>query len=264
VVPTGVSTRISTHGLITEPSSSGHDGNMSRQPYVPATADRATPGKPRPSVVRFTVLLRSMLWDVLPALAVYCGARAAGAGPVVALIGGSTCAAIRMIWVALRQRRIDGFSILVLLGFAVGLALSLFFQSPGAVLLKDSVTTTIAGLVFLISALIGRPLTFEAVLRGAGDDAEHLAELRTRWADEFSFRRRFTVASVVWGVGLIGEALVRVPLVLALSADHAVLGSNLLGAGVIGSLFGWSAWYRRRAQAGRDVAPVSSGGAARR
>ncbi|MUM09352.1 hypothetical protein B5P44_31780 [Mycobacterium sp. CBMA 213] len=204
------------------------------------------------------MLLRSMLWDVLPALAVYYGARAAGAGPVPALIGGSACAAIRVAWVAARRRSIDSLSILLLLGFALGLVLSMFFQSPGAVLLKDSATTAVSGLVFLISALIGRPLTFAVVLRAAGDDAEHRADLNARWSAEAGFRRRFIVVSTVWGIGLLVEALARIPLVLALPADDAVVGSNLLGVGIIGALFGWSAWYRRRAQA-RSGQPARSG-----
>jgi hypothetical protein len=222
---------------------------MTQEPCASDTLDSAASTDRRRSQMRLVVLLRSLLWDVMPALTVYYGARAAGAGPVVALICGSVCAAVRTIWVAVRRRSIDGLSILLLLGFAVGLVLSMYFQTPGAVLLKDSVTTAVTGLVFLVSALIDRPLTYVAVLRAAGDDTERQAELRTRWAAERGFRRRFTVIAVVWGVGLIGEALARIPLVLALPADDAVVGSNLLAAGVIGGLFGWSAWYRRRAQA---------------
>lgn len=221
---------------------------MSREDSTPGTVDAIPAIDRRASTLRFAVLLRSMVWDVLPALAVYYGARAAGAGPVPALIGGSACAAIRVAWVAARRRNIDGLSILLLLGFVLGLVLTLLFRSPGAVLLKDSATTAVTGLAFLFSALIGRPLTFAVVLRAAGDDGEHRADLNARWSTQAGFRRRFIVVSTVWGIGLIGEALARIPLVLALPADDAVIGSNLLGFGIIGALFGWSAWYRRRAR----------------
>jgi hypothetical protein len=56
------------------------------------------------------------------------------------------------------------------------------------------------------------------------------------------------VASIVWGVGLLAEALVRVLLVFVLPISVVVGLSTVLVVVTIGSLTVWTLWYVRRAR----------------
>jgi hypothetical protein len=56
--------------------------------------------------------------------------------------------------------------------------------------------------------------------------------------------------STVWGVGLLAESLVRVPLVYALPVEVAVAATEGLLVATMLLLAAWNAWYLRRA---RDV-----------
>lgn len=58
------------------------------------------------------------------------------------------------------QRHVDEFSIFVLLGLVVGVVTTLFSGSAQAYFLKDSLATGLIGIAFLLSLLVGRPLTF--------------------------------------------------------------------------------------------------------
>jgi hypothetical protein len=59
-------------------------------------------------------------------------------------------------------------------------------------------------------------------------------------------RHGHLVASVVWGVGLLTEALVRVLLVFVLPISVVVGLSSALVVVFIGSLMAWTLWYLRR------------------
>jgi hypothetical protein len=61
------------------------------------------------------------------------------------------------------------------------------------------------------------------------------------------------VASMVWGVGLLAEALVRVLLVLLLPISVVVGLSTALVVVVIGSLMVWTLWYMRRVRRALSV-----------
>ena len=76
-------------------------------------------------------------------------------------------------------------------------------------------------------------------------------------------RRGHRLASTVWGVGLIAEALVRVPLVYLLPVDVSVGMTEALWIATFVGLMVWNGWYVRRAQKRRDAGrrePGTAGG----
>jgi len=203
---------------------------------------------PEPTPATRTVALRrmvgSMVWDVGLAVVAYYGARALGCSDYVALLAGTVTSAARITWVAVRDRRLDAFAGFLLVLFGVGLALTFVTGDARFVLAKDSVTSGVAGLLFLGSCLIGRPLTFYAAQRFAGPAGA--AELRAKAAADPAVRRRFTVMSVIWGAGLLTEALLRIPLAYLLPLDVAVGASSLLMAAAYTILIGWTIHSARR------------------
>jgi len=78
----------------------------------------------RPGGLATVGLIRVMLLDVgLPLLAYY-GLHALGVSDYRALLAGTVVAGLRVAFVALRNRRLDGFAGVLMAMFAIGLALS--------------------------------------------------------------------------------------------------------------------------------------------
>jgi hypothetical protein len=180
----------------------------------------------------------TMTWDVGLALGSYYGARAAGLSEYAALLAGTVAAAGRIGWVLVRDRRLDAFAGFLVLMFAAGTALTFLTGDARLMLAKDSATDALAGLVFLGSVLLGRPLAYTAAQRFAGPAGA--PALRARAATDPALRRRFRTISLVWGSGLLGESLLRLPLVYLLPLDAAVGASKVLMVAMYGALIGWT------------------------
>ncbi len=185
--------------------------------------------------------LALLLWDVALPLAAYYGLRLAGQSEQVSLLAGAAIAAFRIAWVAVRDRSFDGFAALLAGVLGVGLVLSLFTGDARFLLLKESFGTSTAGIVLLVSCFSRTPMMLIAVR--AGSSVAKRAEIDRLAGEVPGFRRAFTRMSAVWGVALLLEALVRVPLVYTLSADVMNGLSVVLLIAVIGGLSLWSVRY---------------------
>ena len=199
--------------------------------------------------VGFLAILKSLLWDVGLSLAAYFVAHWLGASDYVALLAGSLVALARMLWVAVRARKFDMFAAVMLGVFVVGLGLSFVTGSPKFLLVKESFGTGIAGLAFIGSCFIGRPLIYHAALRMQEGDPARAADFDQKWRDVPRFRRVFRVMSAVWGAGLLFDAVARIPLVLALSTPTAVTASTVLFIATMVLLALWTVRYVKAAQA---------------
>ena len=219
----------------------------SHAPAGPADASAGRPSTPTSSPIRQTALrgmVSSMFWDVGLAVVAYYGLRALGFDEYVALLAGTIAAAGRIAWVAVRARRLDAFAVFLLILFVVGLGLTFLTGDARFVLAKDSATSGVAGLIFLGSLAIGRPLTFYAAQRFAGPVGAF--ELRARAAADPAVRRGYSVSSAVWGAGLLAEAVLRIPLAYLLPLDVAVGASNLLMGAAYTALITWTIHYGKR------------------
>jgi hypothetical protein len=203
-------------------------------------------------------MLRGTALDVgLPVLAYY-ALHLAGASDWAALLAGSAVAATRIAWSAVRQRSLNAFATLMLLVYGVGFALVLTTGDPRTLLLRSSLVTAVVGLVFLITAWRGRrPLTLAASQSFAPGGAEDAAR---EYETDPRVRHGYRVSSVVWGSGLLVEAVVRVPLVHLLPIDVAVGASEGLLVGALLGLVAWNGRYVRRGRArGRAAATPALG-----
>ncbi|WP_405759189.1 hypothetical protein OG234_11240 [Streptomyces sp. NBC_01420] len=175
-------------------------------PVVDAPA-AATPIAPRKALVDS---LKPLLVDVALPLAAYYGLKAAGLSTFAALAWSSVIPAVRTVWGAVRDRRLNGLAALMVSVNAVSLVLGLVAGDPRVMLLKDSGVSSIIGLTFLVTALRGRPM-LSAGLRPwltRGEAAKTAAWERLS-AGSPSFRRAETRFSAVWGLGLLAECAVR-------------------------------------------------------
>lgn len=180
-----------------------------------ATATAPVAGAPAGAVPFSSrqALLDSMmplLVDVAVPLASYYLLKAAGMGTFGALAWSSVVPAVRTAWGVVRDRRLNGLAALMVTVNVVGLLLSLVAGDPRLMLLKDSGVSSTIGLVFLVSALRGRPM-LSAGLRPwltRGEAAKSAAYQRLSTGSD-AFRRAETRFSAVWGVALLAECVVR-------------------------------------------------------
>ena len=203
----------------------------------PPTTDRSgAPGS--------LVMLRGLLLDVGLPVAGYYVLHLLGAGDWMALLVASGLAATRVAWSAMRSRTLNAFALIMLLVCGVGFVLALSTGDPRTLLLRTSFITAAVGLVFLVTAARGRrPLTLAAMQSFA---PAHAAQAAHEYATSPAARRGHRVLSTVWGVGLLIEALARIPLVYLLPIPVAVGLTEALTVTVVVGIAGWNAWYGRR------------------
>src|SRR3954447_12298596 len=160
-----------------------------------------------------------------------------------ALLAATLVAAARIVLVAVRQRLLNALALLMLGIYGLGLALTFATSDVRFLVLKDSVGTGVLGFLFLCFAVAGHPLTLAATRTW---DPERAVAMAERYRTVPAVRHGHFVASMVWGVGLLAEALLRVLLVFLLPISVVVGLSTALIAVVIGSLMVWTLWYMRR------------------
>jgi hypothetical protein len=160
-----------------------------------------------------------------------------------------------------RHRRVDAVSLLVLFGIALSLLAVAGGGSARFLQLREKLVTVVIGLVFLGSALIGKPLIYQLararMVRDSSSELEQFDALRT---NKF-FRRTMTVLTVVWGAGLLVDAAISIALVYVLSIKAYLAVNPIVGYGMIGALSLWTFLYvreQRRKGAARRAAEVAA------
>ncbi|WP_240047662.1 VC0807 family protein [Sphingomonas panacisoli] len=191
-----------------------------------------------------TILIEALVNFILP-YAIYSYAEAPF-GEVRALIASSVPPILWSLVEFARHRRVDAVSILVLAGIVLSLLAMVGGGGVKFLQLREKLVTGVIGLVFLGSALIGRPLIYElaraSMLRRSKDEADQFAALQVH----AGFRRTMMVMTLVWGLGLIIDVAIGVVLVMTISVREYLIVNPILGYGTMGALGLWSFWYGRR------------------
>ena len=171
-------------------------------------------------------------------------------GTAPALMASSAPPILWSIVEFIRERKLDALSILVLTGIALSL---LAFAGGGGVRmlqLRENLVAGLVGLIFLGSAAIGRPLIYQlsraATRRGPTKRAQAFDAL----CDDAGFRRTLTLATLVWGFGLMALCAGSCALVFAVSIKQYLLMGGPISYAVIGLLTLWTYWYVPRAARG--------------
>lgn len=168
-------------------------------------------------------------------------------GDVNALIASSAPPIIWSIIEFARHRRVDFLSLFVLLGIVLSL---LAFVGGGGVKflqLREKLVTVIFSFIFLGSAAIGKPIIYELARGGMRrnnqtEELERFEKLR----DHGPFRRSMMVMTLVWGFGLLADALASIALVYVIPIKDYLVVSPMLGYATMGGLALWTFWYARK------------------
>ncbi|SDN12469.1 hypothetical protein SAMN04487981_103653 [Streptomyces sp. cf386] len=157
-----------------------------------------------------------------------------GASTFMALALSSVVPAVRTVWCVVKERRVNALAALILVVNVVSLLLSFVSGDPRLMLAKDSGVSSAIGVAILVSVVLGRPMMtagFRPFLV-QGDPAREAAWERLAGesaAGSAAFVRSERAFSVVWGVVLLVECVVRVVGAYTVPVDTMVwLGSVIL------------------------------------
>lgn len=186
----------------------------------------------------------------------------ASLGEVNALLASSAPPIAWSIIEFIRVRRIDAVSMLVLAGIVLSL---LAFVGGGSVKflqLREKAVTALIGLIFLGSAVIGRPLMYQLARAAIGRRSQTELAAFDGLGRNQRMRRVMMIMTLVWGFGLTAEAALASVLVLTLSVSDYLIVGPIMGYATMGGLTLWTFWYsnrqRRKGSAGKAAAAAKT------
>ncbi|MEI7026395.1 VC0807 family protein [Paenibacillus sp. y28] len=139
-----------------------------------------------------------------------------------------------------KHRKLDAFGSIMLFTFIFALVLAGMGGSERLLLVRESFITGSVGIIFLASLLFKRPVIYYLANRFLRKEG---------FADNWSypyFRFVMRLMTLVWGLDLLLEAIVRTMLVYRLSTSQFLALSNVVLYGFIGAALLWTALYRKR------------------
>ncbi|HEX2911804.1 MAG TPA: VC0807 family protein [Chloroflexia bacterium] len=152
-----------------------------------------------------------------------------------------------------RHRRLDFFGIFMLAALLLSIGVTLLGGDARLILVRESLITGLLGLVMLGSMLLPRPMLFHfAAHFMCGHDRVRLAEFNARWKYSY-FRFVMYLMTLVWGVSLLGEAIIRTIMAFNMSTTEFLAASPFVQYGILGVTIFWNVRYaghsRRRMMA---------------
>ncbi|MDR2984582.1 MAG: hypothetical protein LBV34_07045 [Nocardiopsaceae bacterium] len=191
---------------------------------------------------RLSSIATILILDIAAPLLAYKLLRSAGMTAVNALLLSGVFPVVSVTIGAIRHRRLDVVAILVLAGIVVGAVLGLLTHSARLLLMEGSVPTAIFAVGCLGSLRARRPLMFAFALEYAGPHTAKGQEMIRLWRYD-GFRRVFRTITIVWGIGFLVEAAVRVFIIEKFSSGTALAISKGAPFVFLGILSAWTVAY---------------------
>jgi hypothetical protein len=145
--------------------------------------------------------------------------RFLGTSVYLALVVSTLISAVPSLVALVRDRRVDGLSTFFTAMMLGGLVVSALPGDTRFLLAREALMTGVTGVWFLVSIRATRPLSYHFT--------KPLLEGRFHWPGEWDqlwqhsprFRRMWRVSSVLWGIGLLADAVLRVVLAYTVRPD---------------------------------------------
>lgn len=162
--------------------------------------------------------MRATLGLALPT-AFYYACRGFGASVYLALVLSTLLSAVPTLSSLVRHRRVDGLSTYFTAMMLGGLVVATVPGGTRFLLAREAVLTAVTGVWFIASTWRGQPLAYQFT--------KPLLEGRFRWPDDWDelwpqselFRRMWRNASLIFGLGLLADAGLRVLLACTVRPD---------------------------------------------
>lgn len=148
------------------------------------------------------------------------------------------------------HRRVDALSMLVLGGIGLSVVAMAFGGDARLLLVRESLISGLIGLAFVFSLFFKRPLVFflarATVVR---EDAKEGASRFMEWWQQPHAQRIIRHITGVWGVGLTGEAAMRIWLAWHWDPVRVLAVAPTIGYVIIGCVSLWTFLYIRKNRA---------------
>lgn len=152
-----------------------------------------------------------------------------------------------------KYRKADAFGLFMLTGFVLSLLAFVLGGNERLILLRESMVTGLLGLIFIVSLFFAKPLIYHFAIRfSASDASEKKGQFEKNWEVPY-FRIVLRIMTAIWGIALLGEAVVKVILVYELSIPAFLAISQLIFYSVIGAAILFTVVYRRYAKTRLDL-----------
>ncbi|WP_369174855.1 VC0807 family protein [Streptomyces sp. R28] len=152
-----------------------------------------------------------------------------GTSTLMALGLSSVVPAVRTGWGVVKAREVNGLAALILFVNVVSLLLGFVAGDPRLMIAKDSAVSSTIGIGIIVSVVLGKPMMTAGMKPWVvkGDPGREAAWARLH-AGSARFRRAERVFSLVWGVVLLAECVVRVVGAYTLPVDTMVWVGNVI------------------------------------
>lgn len=201
------------------------------------------PPDARPPTSPFGSLYQMLALDIVLPLIVVQAALRTGRTPIVALSLAAMFpladTLIGIVW----SRRVSIIGAISLTAILTGLGLAFVTGNALFAILKDSAFTLVFALIFLGSLASSRPLIFH--LNAQMVDPAAGQALERAYDEQPGVRRAFRLLTLVWGLGLLAEAGLRVLVSFTLPVATAAALSPWIALACIGSLIWWTVHFAR-------------------
>ncbi len=158
-------------------------------------------------------------------------------GEINALILSMLLPFIWSIFQFIKEHKLDILSVLVLVSIIVSLVFALLGGGPIWILLRESLITGFIGITFLVSLFWRKPLTYYLALATRERiSKENANDFKQLWNNNKPLAIFMRLLTLMWGIGLVVECLVRIFLLKVLSVEHFLIIGPIIGYSFYGGL----------------------------
>ncbi|MEU4424466.1 VC0807 family protein [Actinoplanes sp. NPDC024001] len=188
-----------------------------------------TPENPR--TTSWSASLTAIALDVVLPLAIYYVARAIGADPWLAVVVAALSPAANVALTWSRSRRLDPTGVFVIGALVLSLVVALFTGDERALMARESWITAAIGLWIIGSLATSRPFLLDVARKTSPPQMTHRYD--QLWEGNAVFRRWMTLASIVWGLAFLIDAIARVVLAYTAPLDLVPITGVLVLVGLL-------------------------------
>jgi hypothetical protein len=172
---------------------------------------------PTPAPVGVGPQLLMLGLNLVAPIAVYYTLHSGGVGNVAALSAAAIPPGLGAAVKIVRERKVDRLAVMVVASMLAAIGVSFITGSPRFVLAKDGWIMGLWGVWFLFSVRAERPAAFlftRPILEGR--KAFTVESWDSLWEQVPAFRRIWRTSTIMWGLGLMVDAVVRVTMAYTL------------------------------------------------
>jgi hypothetical protein len=166
--------------------------------------------------------------DFLLPVALFYALRAFGVSAYLALLAGAAASLVSAAVTLVRDRRLNSVAVFMTVILVLSTLVSVLSGSPRFLLARDAWVTGAVGVWFIASCWSSRPLAYHFA-RAVGEGRFGWPpDWEARWERAPAFRRMWRVASVIWGLGTLLDAVLRWVMAYTLPIDLVPLLTQVL------------------------------------